>query len=364
MRRSLQVPVLVFAALVCTRGLAAGSDCDGGAAIGYLCGVAGAEDLVALPGTPWIVTSGLAHGDQPGGLLLIDRAAKSVAELLPRDTFASRPDTRSFPGCPGPFERSRFSAHGLNLRAASDGGPATLYVINHGEREAVEVFELDASSPRPHLTWIGCVPAPAHSSANGVAPLPGGGLAVTLMTAPEYFSEPSDAMRQEAWIPKFEAAEITGHVARWTPGGGWQKLAGTEASVPNGIEASADGRWLWVAHWAERRVVRVPLWAGGPTSELALDFMPDNVRWGDDGQLWVTGATGSPADYFACWAEPGCKNDYALTRIDPRSLTQTRVPHPPTLPVFGEATTALKAGAEVWIAAYPSDRLAYLPFAD
>src|SRR5438874_1171509 len=51
----------------------------------------------------------------------------------------------------------------------------TLYVVNHGKRESIEVFELDAKVRPPTLTWIGCVVAPEPVGLNSVLPLPDGG---------------------------------------------------------------------------------------------------------------------------------------------------------------------------------------------
>jgi len=335
------------------------ADCSGRNPIGYLCGIHGAEDIAAIPNSKWIVTSGLSQGDQPGGLSLIDRNRKTSTTLFPDSSIKFDYDSDTYPGCPGPVEISTFSAHGLNLRTGVKGA-LTLYVINHGSREAVEVFKLEAIRAIPVLSWIGCIVLPDDSMGNAVVPLPGRGIAVTLMTAPEYFSEPGGAMRQELWLEKLRAAKATGYAAQWSANEGWKRIPGTEASGPNGIEVSNDGRWLWVANWANREVVRILLQEDGSRSVLKLNFMPDNLRWGDDGGLWVTGAIGTPRGYFDCWAKPGCKNDFPIIRIDPNSLTLERIPHPNTLPEFGEATTALKVGREVWIAAYPSDRVGYL----
>ena len=150
----------------------------------------------------------------------------------------------------------------------------------------------------------------------------------------------------------------------WTPGSGWKTVAGTEASGPNGIEASPDGKWIWVATWPTREVVRVLAKPEGTDPKRAvvkLDFLPDNLRWGDDGWLWIAGAAGSPADFFACSAKPGCRGDYRIARIDPASLKVEVVPHPNTRPTFGDATTALRLGDEIWLGAVAGERVAYLP---
>jgi hypothetical protein len=335
------------------------ADCAATGAAGYVCGVRRAEDAVAVPNTPWIVTSGLSEGSESGALFLIDRARKTATVLFPDEAVRNRHDAHAYPGCPGSVPDQSFSAHGINLRRGPDR-VHTLYVINHSAREAVEVFELDVSGGAPMLAWKGCVLLPNGSVGNAVAPLPEGGFAVTLTVVPQYFAEPGAAKNQAAWGAKFIAAEPTGYVVRWAAKQGWTVVRDTEASGPNGAEISADGRWLWVANWADKQVVRVALRDDTPRVIFKMDFMPDNVRWGDDGQLWVAGAAGTPAGYFDCRSRPGCKGEYAIARIDPGALTAVSVPHPPTLPAFGDATTALKIGAELWLAAYPGDRVAYV----
>ena len=50
--------------------------------IGYVTGVRSPEDLVGIPNSPWIITSGLAEGKRAGSLFLIDRRTKTASDLL------------------------------------------------------------------------------------------------------------------------------------------------------------------------------------------------------------------------------------------------------------------------------------------
>ena len=322
--------------------------------IGYVTGVSGPEDLVAVTGTPWIITGGLKEKEQPGALYAIDREKLTATRLYPDAAVKADYNAQSWPGCPGAPDGAAFSAHGIALR---DG---TLLVMNHGDREAIEVFAVDASKGIPQLIWTGCVVLPEGALGNGVTSLPGGGIAATLMNTPEYFTGPADVAHPENWVPKLSSGQTTGYAATWRAGEGWKKIAGTEGSGPNGIEASPDGASVWVALWGNRQIVRAPLAAGGERKTIATDFMPDNLRWGDDSRLWVAGAASEPAAYFKCWATKGCRNDYAIAYIDPASLALTKVPHPKTLPDFGEATAVLKLGNKAWIGANPSDKVAWL----
>ena len=104
----------------------------------------------------------IASGDQEGGRIqLVNVDDKSATVLFPTSTRTERHDTTAYPTCPGPIdpgEGDEFRAHGLYLEPGS-GGLHTLYVVHHGFRESIEVFELDARADAPALTWIGCTVA-------------------------------------------------------------------------------------------------------------------------------------------------------------------------------------------------------------
>jgi len=325
----------------------------------YVSGVPNAEDLVAIPGTKWIVAGGLDEpGKHTGQLTLIDRETKTARLLFSGDSPVRADKREGDPKCPGPLEPGKFGAHGINLRVTAPG-KGILYVVNHTGREAIELFELDWSGREPTAVWTGCVPLPERVLSNAVAPLPDGGLAVTWMNAPEYFTGGNGRADAAAWIPKFAAGETTGYVATWRAGEGWNKVAGSDGSVPNGVETSPDGRWLYVNLWGNREVRRVPLGDGQAVS-VKLDFMPDNIRWGDDGKLWIGGAAGERKAYFDCAAKPGCHNDYSVATLDPATMKATVLPHPDTRPHFGDATAVVKTGGEVWIGANPTDKVAWM----
>lgn len=330
-------------------------------AVSYVTGVDNAEDLVAIPGTRWIVTGGLDGPRGAGGFFLIDTRARRAQALRPVNATA-KPDPRRFPGCPGAPPQT-VAAHGINLRPGP-GRRATLYAVNHTGREAIEVFTLDHAPAVPTLTWVGCVPLPAGSLGNAVAPLPDGGIAVTLMNAPEYFASAAEAKDPRVWTAKFMRGETTGHLAVWHPASGWRKVPGTEGSGSNGVEVSPDGRWAYVARWGNREILHAPLRPGGAIAVTKVDFSPDNLRWGDDGRLWTAGSIGTLTDYFRCLGKPGCHNDYVVARIDPASLAVVKVAHPGTAPAFSDATAAAKVGGGVWLGANPGDRVAYLPLGD
>lgn len=327
------------------------------AQVGYVDGATNAEDLLPIPGTRWLLASGLDEPGVPGRLTLIDREAKKARLLFSADSPVSSESREGDPACPGPLEPGKFGAHGIALRQTGEG-KGTVYAVNHTGREAVELFALDWSSKDPAIVWTGCIPLPKGVLSNGVTPLPGGRIAVTHMNAPEYFDVPAGRGNPEQWIPKFVKGETTGYAATWGPGEGWKKIAGTEGSVPNGIEASPDGRFVYVAIWRASEIRRVPLGVGRAET-VKLAFMPDNLRWGDDGKLWTAGAAGAPKAYFDCAAKKGCHNDYAIASLDPATMEAMAFAHPDTRPAFGDGTAAVRVGGAVWVGSNPTAHVAY-----
>lgn len=151
--------------------------CDSLGNVQFICGVIGPEDLVVVPGSEWVIASGDAAG---GAITLINVRDKTTTALFPTATPRLRPDAKIYDSCPGPIdaeEKDKFRAHGLYLRPASRNSRHTLYVVHHGNRESIEVFELDGRAKVPTLTWIGCAVAPEIVGLNSVVGLPDGGLA-------------------------------------------------------------------------------------------------------------------------------------------------------------------------------------------
>jgi hypothetical protein len=319
----------------------------------FVPGLINAEDMVRVPDTPWIIASGLADGARTDGhIYLVNANDRSVDTLLPAH-IAYRPDAKAYPACPGKPDEAKFSAHGLSLRPGH-GGTHTLYVVHHGERESVEVFELDARLLTPHLTWVGCAVYPAGASGNGVAALPGGAFAAT------NFLDTQDPNS----IAKMLAGEPTGGVLVWRPKTGWRVVpAAASISADNGIEASADGKQLFVAGWGDQTVVRLPVRGTGRRDVVKTGFHTDNLRWGADGYLYATGQRDSLQNLLKCAPNTSkrCDNPFSVLRIDPKTLRTREVVHDPGGPEFGAASVALKVGGNYWLGTPHGDRIAIAP---
>jgi hypothetical protein len=301
--------------------------------LSFVCGLVNVEDILPLNGGKWLVGSSFQEGS--AGLYLIDTAAKTAKPATL--AIASKPDP-IYAGCPAPD--LKLTTHGLDV-IEGRGGLTTVLAINHGGRESVEVFRLNAG--RGSAEWVGCVVLPEGTSGNSIAHLSKGAFAVSKFL---------DTRDKQAFQHVMSGA-INGVVYIWTPGKGFRELPGTQLSGDNGLVASADGKWLYVNAYGTREIYRVPLSGKGERSSVKVDFNPDNLRWAPDGQIFVTGQFIKPSN------PPGGHNGWATVRLDPQAMTTTLVVKEPGLAQFDNATSAVQVGNTLWFGTFRGDRVAY-----
>jgi hypothetical protein len=337
--------VLFVTLLMCVVAGATGSqDCNGIGEAQFVCLSAGAEDLIALPNSDWIIASG-------------ELRAINVRDHSEVTLYSDTPklDRSLYAACPGPIagrevEEKKFRAHGINLRKGN-GGVHTLYVVHHQGRESIEIFELDARPKAPTVSWVGCVAAPPGVSGNSVAVLPNSGFAVTnfaTRTLGGYRGPEGANLRA-----MLSGGKVTGEVWEWSPAGGWKKVPGTEGAGPNGIEASPDGKSLYVAEWGSQKLLRISR-AQTPVKKdaVSLDFHPDNLRWQADGSLVAGGQYGSVDEILDnCLGNRNCANTAtSVAKIDPATLKVQELVHRyPANDQFAAGTSGVIVGSEVWV---------------
>ncbi|HWT61160.1 MAG TPA: hypothetical protein VN150_01120, partial [Ochrobactrum sp.] len=89
--------------------------CAATGAIELICGDSGAEDLIAVPGTDWVLASAY---NGSGGLRLIDARTRHVTRFVFGLNIAEKLDRRYLVHCPGPVpdaDKPKFITHGLTL---------------------------------------------------------------------------------------------------------------------------------------------------------------------------------------------------------------------------------------------------------
>ena len=304
------------------------ASCAGVGEVQFICDVTSPEDLAVVPGEEWIIAS----GDQEGGRIqLVNVQDKTATVLFPTPNSRARLDAATYPTCPGPIDASEgdeFRAHGLYLTPGS-GGVHTLHVVHHGLRESIEVFEVDARGDSPELTWVGCAVAPEPLVLNSVVALPASGFVAT--------------------------SPATGDVWEWQADSGWTLVPGSEDTVPNGLEVSSEGQWLYIAGFAEAKMTRLSRGQNPMQKDVvALDFRPDNLRMSLDGSTIFAAGPGNiqtPRDTSVETSN--------VATIDPRTLEVQTVFQHPFIDGFAASTTAIQVGDEMWLGTYRGERIAY-----
>ena len=352
MKTSNILVLLAVLSYACT-ARAADDNCAAAGGLEFVCGVANAEDLVLVPGTQWILASGMAAG---ASVSAIDARAGTSTGVYPGAQPQAKHDAASFPDCATPPTAGALQTHGLNLRPGS-GGHSTLYAVAHGARESIEVFDVDATDAKPALTWKGCVPMPDGLAANSVASFADGSIVATVLLMPGKTFADSVARKP------------TGAVYEWSPGKrGFTLVQGTELPGNNGIETSADGREIYVVSSGFQTIVAFS--HANPAKQLRttqpLPITPDNVHRAPDGRLLTAGMAN---DVPECGGPPGPKHDLeklaACPRgtiaiaIDPATMKDTVLVKTPAIPSFSNATMVLTLDKQFWIGTFSGDRVGH-----
>lgn len=321
----------------------------------FICGVNNVEDFAPVPHTRWVIGSNLADASAPQGTLFLFDSGNRTVRAVPSSDITVAADTKTYPDCPGTPDWTVFGPHGLDLTREVGAHP-TLYTVNHGGREAVEVFTVDLTKETPHFTWIGCVPAPPKFWPDAVASLPDGGIVVTSLW------DPTDADR----VSKLSAGQVVGGLDEWHPGKGWTQVPGSEnLSGPNGVIVSPDGKEIYVAVWSGKQLAKIPRGPAKPKVEtVPTEILTDNVRWSPDGQtIYAGGQDATVKEVLDCFESTAvnCNVPFKIYGVNPRTLKLTSLVKSGVYGEFGAGTGAIRAGNELWVSSFRSDRIAIFP---
>ena len=300
-----------------------------------ICGQQAPEDLVAL-GAQWVV-AGAYSGT--GGVVLIRASDRASHTAYPSSSAVNRPDTKTYPDCPGPpgAGGAQFTTHGVYV-APGNGPVHKLFVVGHGARESIEVFDVDTTRATPAVTWLGCVVAPEPIGLNSVRGLPDGGFITTNFL-------PRDSTREAT--QRMLGGERNGEIWEWHTASGWEKIPGSEAAGANGVELSDDGNTLYVAAWGSQSFFRLSRGKTPPTrDEIPLGFRVDNIHWARDGSLFAVGQAGG---------------SWKAVKVDPRTLAVRDVVTQPDTPEFGAGTALVEVGDKFWVGSFRGNRIAIVP---
>jgi arylesterase/paraoxonase len=237
-----------------------------------IAGVVGAEDMQV---------------DRKARLLFIsatDRRAGMTGEPNPQDGLyvlsLDHPDAgvKKLSGTPADFH-----PHGLSLYRDARGHE-TLMVINHpkGSASAVEIFDVTDGADGPALTYRAHVTGSLLFSPNDVVAVSSDAFYATN----DHGSRTSFGGQLENWLllPRASVVYYDGNLFR--PGADGLRFA-------NGINVSADGKFIYVAESTGRRIdtfERNPF-SGQLILKNTLDIPSglDNIDVDAHGNLWVAG---------------------------------------------------------------------------
>jgi hypothetical protein len=327
------------------------ASCEPDGATQFICGLGSPEDLIHVPGSNWILVSGMADpATHRSELYAVDAKTHAFKTVYPVADARVNHDRKTYGACPGPLPGETFGAHGIDVQPKGNG-LHTVLAVNHAVRESIEVFEMDTEGAQPSLTWVGCVVLPAKAYGNGVVGLPGGGFITT------NFKDPADTDA----FGKMSAGKITGDVLEWHPAKGWSTLPNSAMSGANGLALSKDGKTLYVAGWPGKNVTRYDRGASGWVRKESYDtgILTDNLRWMADGSILVGGQDANMPAVFEC--RPPCRIGSAAMKLDPRTGKVTRIAQYAGSAAFEGATTALEVGNEIWLGSFKGSRIARLP---
>jgi len=326
--------------------------CSGDGDVGTLCGFDNPEDVAYVPGYDLLLVSNLWLNQHGGYLSSIAPGGGEPVRMWPGGKSASvgtgeiqRHTALGEPGCPNPSPDG-FAPHGVYVDTRDPAVPL-LYVVNHGGREAVEIFSFGRHGDETVLFWTACIELPPGTSGNDVVVAPDGEVIVSNYMPPTWKTW-SNVKTLLGWN--------TGDILAWNREQRWRTISGTEASAPNGVEISADGEWVYYSSTGGRSLSRIAR-SGGKAQTVTVEGMPDNLTWTNRGTLLLA-SHDSPWAFAKCTREAPCRSPWRVLEVDATSLTPTTIfQHDGTS--IGAVASALEAKNTMYFSAVFDDRIGY-----
>jgi hypothetical protein len=310
-----------------------------------ICGVRASEDLEVTPDGRYLIVSqypSFRTPGEPADLVLLN---VTTQRLQPLAVSSMRAPGWGDASCSAP---TALSPHGTSLTRRRDG-KWELFVVNHAMRESIEMYELIEDRDAWKLVWRGCVVSPL--AYNDVAALDDGSFVGTHPTA---LNQPG------APAANPQPGRATGWVAKWTASSGEVELPGTRLAYPNGVNASADGRYLYINAFGTREVDKYDVAGGKVVASAKVDFMPDNLTWTRDQKLIAAGVKGARGNCPPESSTP-CIQAFGVARIDPATMASTPLFDSGARPIIFGVSVAIETGSSLYLGAFDGDRVVRMP---
>ncbi len=329
-------------------------DCEPGDGITPDCRFKNPEDIVVSPSGQHLIVSqmGSLEKHTPGSLVAFTPATGDIRVLVPAAVAPPpTPHTATWgdPDCE-PVAPADLSPHGIDIERRTDGA-AELFVVNHGRRESIELFEVIEVGDTISLESRGCVLAPTDAYPNDVVGLRSGDFWMSHMY-------PTSSNQTVTLLRMMLTGHSPGRAYAWTRGSGFEVIGGSETKFANGVEKSADERHLFLNNYFGDEVVKIDV-AAGKRLGAAKVASPDNLTWSPTGELLAASHHATLRESMVCLElESGsCGFRFAVVAIDTDSMTPRTVFEHTGAPM-GAATVALPHGDTLYLGTFAGDRMA------
>lgn len=311
-------------------------DCGRDGDVDMICNTRAPEDFEVTPDGRYLIVAKFGQGsDHP-----IDLYEFSTGEFSPLPIAADKQPGWGDPACTESIGDA-VGPHGLSLTQRTNGA-WQFYVVNHNERESMEMYELLPDGVSWRLVWRGCVFAEVPY--NDVSTRPDGSYIATRPTA--FLTEGSNVF----------SGEPTGDVARWTAADGEVVLPGTEIGYPNGVLVSDDSRYAYISGWTTSDFHKYDLQTQQIVARVDLGFMPDNLTWTPNGKLMAAGIKGvngnCPAD-----SEYPCLQGFEVVIVDPDTTAITRIFDNRGRALINGVSVAIEVNGDIYVGSFQGTRM-------
>lgn len=330
-------------------------DCKDNDIMRVVCGMQSPEDIAVVPGGDYLLLSELGDmGAHPGRILLFNVHDESWQPIYSPDAHLAPAELQGDASCTTP-PANEMSPHGTHLLTLEDGTVRYL-LVNHGDREAIELFNVEINKDGlPHLHWQGCVFPAGNTLINDVVGLANGDVVYTRMFRPDDFGNQQMGMLFKAQ---------TGDVWRWNQQTGVRLLPGTEGSLTNGIEISANERHVFINQYMNQEIHKYDLHQEKVVAVAAV-ANADNSAWAPNGDLWLATHSANPVSLLSCYRNPDttCGMAFEIIALNPDTMATQSVFKHQGAPM-GAATVARYNGDKVYLGSFLGDRLAIVPLSE
>jgi hypothetical protein len=344
------------------------TSCSPSNAVTPLCHFKNPEDIVSVKGTDWLIISemGDMSGDKPGQLTAYNVKSNERLDLFPNVNMQY--NSTVFKGdanCHPIKAQNSFSPHGISLRYRSDE-QIELYVINHGGRESVEIFQVilpNANHEKINIKWQGCVLADAQNYFfNDLVSLDNGGFIATNM----FNKNDIKVLGINFEMLKALFGMNVSKLVKWTPNAGFIEMEGITGAFFNGIAITDDNQFLFVNSYYDNQTLKINLTSQKIVNNVPVQH-PDNSAWDEQGNLLIASHTGKKLDWIKCFMDKSIQNcaaGYSIISMNPASMdTTTLFSHSGGNPGAG-VTVAKQHGPHIYMGSFKSQRLLKLAISD